>query len=297
MIFTLFLQKKYLMRIVLIGTGNVATHLGLALRTKNAEIIQVFGRTEENAARLGALLGSPWTTSKKLLADDADLYILAVSDDAIPDVASNLSIRDQLIVHTAGSVPMEILASVSKNYGVFYPLQTLSRQKEVDFSQIPVCIEANSSGNLEILEALARTISGQVVRADSFQRRHLHLVAVFVCNFVNHFYSIGEELLMEQQLDFDLLKPLIMETAGKAMQFSPSAVQTGPAVRGSKTVMESHLEMLKLHPEWQRLYELISADIAERRPDDGKTERRSDGETERRNDWTTGRLEDSGTED
>ena len=249
------------MRIVLIGTGNLATRVGIALHAKGVEIIQVYGRTESNAARLASLLDAPFTTSKKEILAIADLYLLAVSDEAIPEIIASIPISDQMVVHTAGSVSMDILAPVSKNYGVFYPLQTLSRQKEVDFSTVPICIEANNAENLAKLNALAAIISDQVIPVNSIQRRQLHLAAVFACNFVNHFYSIGEELLHEQQLDFDLLKPLIMETAGKAKLHSPRTVQTGPAIRNNKTIMELHLKMLEQHPEWQKLYELISYEI------------------------------------
>ena len=249
------------MRIVLLGTGNLATRLGIALHAKDAEIIQVYGRTKSGASQLASLLGVPYTLSKTEINATADLYILAVSDEAIPDVVADTPIRDQLVVHTSGSVSMDILASVVKNYGVFYPLQTLSRQKAVDFSSVPICIEANSPENLAKLKALADTVSHHVVHVDSTQRRQLHLAAVFVCNFVNHFYSIGEKLLQEQQLDYSLLKPLILETAYKAIQYSPPTVQTGPAVRGNATIMNQHLKMLAQHPEWQKIYELISKDI------------------------------------
>ena len=253
------------MRIVLLGTGNVATRLGLALKAKNSEIVQVFGRSEMKASHLAGQIGSPFATMKSQLSQDADVYILAVSDDAITEMAANIfPAGDRLIVHTAGSTPMDVLAPFSANYGVLYPLQTLSQQKEVDFSTIPVCIEANSEENLERLQVLADTLSNQVVRMDSLQRRQLHLAAVFVCNFVNHLYSIGEELLFEQNLDFNLLRPLIQETAEKAMIFSPPSVQTGPAVRGNKTVMEKHLQMLEKHPEWQKIYEQLSRDISKK---------------------------------
>jgi predicted short-subunit dehydrogenase-like oxidoreductase (DUF2520 family) len=252
-----------MMRIVLLGTGNVATRLGLALQANNSEIVQVFGRSETKASHLAGLLGAPFTTSKSQLSRDADVYILAVSDDAITEMAANLFPGgDRLIIHTAGSTPMDVLAPFSANYGVLYPLQTLSLQREIDFSQVPVCIEANSEENLEKIQALATTISDQVVRMDSLHRRQLHLAAVFVCNFVNHLYAVGEELLNEQNLDFDLLRPLILETAGKAMQFSPQTVQTGPAVRGNLTIMENHLKMLEKHAEWQKIYELMSRDIS-----------------------------------
>jgi len=259
------------MRIVLLGTGNVATRLGLALKAKNSEIVQVFGRTETKASHLAGLLGVPFTTTKLQLSRDADVYILAVTDDAITNMAANLfPIGDRLIVHTAGSTPMDVLAPFSANYGVLYPLQTLSLQKEVDFSKVPLCIEANSHANLQKLSSLAQTISDQVVMVDSDQRSQLHLAAVFVCNFVNHFYAIGEELVQEHHLDFGLLKPLILETATKAMQFSPHTVQTGPAVRGNLTIMENHLKMLEQHPEWQKIYELMSRDISKKtlRPGD-----------------------------
>jgi len=254
------------MRIVLLGTGNVATRLGLALKAKNNEIVQVFGRTETKVSHLGGQLGAPFATTKSQLLRDADVYILAVSDDAISEMAANLfPFGDRLIVHTAGSTPMDVLAPFSANYGVLYPLQTLSLQKEVDFSKIPVCIEANSKENLEKLHSLAATLSKQVVYMDSLQRRHLHLAAVFVCNFVNHLYSIGEELLLDQNLDFNLLKPLIRETAEKVMLFSPPEVQTGPAARGNKAIMESHLKILEKHSEWQEIYELMGRDISKKR--------------------------------
>jgi predicted short-subunit dehydrogenase-like oxidoreductase (DUF2520 family) len=256
------------MRIVLLGTGNVATRLGLALKAKNSKIVQVFGRTETKASSLSTLLGCKFTTKTKEITTDADIYILAVSDDAITEMAATLfPVHDRLILHTAGSTPMDVLAPFSANYGVLYPLQTLSLQKEVDFSQIPLCIEANRQANLQKLNSLAQTISDQVVMVDSDQRRQLHLAAVFVCNFVNHCYAIGEELLREYNLDFALLKPLILETATKAMQFSPHVVQTGPAVRGNINIMEKHLQMLEKHPEWQKIYELMGEDIIKRQRD------------------------------
>jgi predicted short-subunit dehydrogenase-like oxidoreductase (DUF2520 family) len=250
-----------MMRIVLIGTGNVATRLGMALRAKNADIVQVFGRSGTDASRLASVLGCSFTTDVKNLATNAEVYLMAVSDDAISVLAAELSIKDHLIVHTAGSVSMDVLASGSINYGVLYPLQTLSVQKEVDFSHVPLCIEASSKANLEKLRMLAGTISDRVVEMDSQQRLQLHLAAVYVCNFVNHLYAIGDELLKEQNLDFNLLKPLISETAEKVMHFSPLDMQTGPAIRGNMAVMESHLDMLEQHPEWKKIYEIMSDNI------------------------------------
>jgi predicted short-subunit dehydrogenase-like oxidoreductase (DUF2520 family) len=249
------------MRIVLLGTGNLATRLGLALLAKNASIVQVYGRNTTGATILADLLGCPWTTHPSEIFQDADLYVLAVTEEAIPEILKGAPVLNRLVVHTSGSVPMEILAPFSDNYGVFYPLQTLSAQKALDFSQVPICLEANNGENLVKLTNLARTISEQVFYIDSVQRRELHLAAVFVCNFVNHMLTIGQELLREQQLEFDLLKPLILETVSKAMAFTPAEVQTGPAIRGNQSIVNLHLKMLEQHPEWKKIYELISLDI------------------------------------
>jgi len=249
------------MRIVLFGTGNLATRLGIALRAKNAEIVQVFGRSKENGLLLSGMLGCSFTSDKSEISIDADLYILAVSEGAIPEMLTDIPITDQLVVHTSGSLNLDLLAPFAKNYGVFYPLQTLSKQKLVNFNTVPVCLEANSIENLVKLDTLARTISDEVHHINSEQRRQLHLAAVFVCNFVNHLYAIGEKLLLEHQLEFEILKPLIRETAEKVMLFPPHLVQTGPAVRGVQQILDQHIKMLESHPEWQKLYELLSSNI------------------------------------
>lgn len=249
------------MRIVLFGTGNVATRLGIALQAKNTEIVQVYGRNGSNASLLAEKLGCPFTTSFNEIDTAAELYLIAVSDDAIASVASSIPEGNGMIVHTAGSVDMNVLAPYATDFGVLYPLQTLSVNREADFTQVPFCIEANRASSLEKLHQLASLLSEKVVPLVSEQRRQLHLAAVFVCNFVNHFYAIGETLVIEKQLEFDLLKPLILETALKAMQHSPLTVQTGPAIRGNETIMNQHLKMLADHPDWQNLYSLISKDI------------------------------------
>ncbi len=250
------------MRIVLFGTGNLATRLGLELQSKHAEIVQVFGRTASSCSHLAALLGCQFTLSKEDVRQDADLFLFALSESALPEVLTGLPVMNQLIVHTSGSLSLDCLSAWSSNFGVFYPLQTLSAQKEVDFSTIPICIEANTPKNQQKLADLANSISQTVRIIDSSQRRQLHLAAVYACNFVNHLYAIGEKLLMEHQLDFELLKPLIRETAEKALQFSPADVQTGPAMRGNHSIQQLHLQMLEQHPAWQQIYQQLSQDIA-----------------------------------
>ncbi len=249
------------MRIVLLGTGNLATRLGITLKAKEAGVIQVYGRTDSNAKQLAGYLECPCTSIISEVVADADLYILAVAEEAIADLCSQLKIGNSLVVHTAGSVSMEVLAPSATNFGVLYPLQTFSSKREIDFTLVPICIEANSQVNLEILEKFASLFSQRVVKIDSDQRAELHLAAVFVCNFVNHFYSIGQKLLSEKELDFGLLHPLILETAEKVMHFSPVEVQTGPAVRGNSTILRKHQLMLKQFPEWEKLYQFVSSDI------------------------------------
>ena len=261
MIITLNLQIKYGMRIVLVGTGNLATRLGMALHAGNIEMAQVYGRSAEAASQLADLLGCPSTCHLEELIPDADLYLMAVSESALPLLLKNERFHHQFLVHTSGSIPMELLSNWTENFGVFYPLQTLSKQKEVSFRNVPICIEANNKEHLNKLQELATIISDRVYQIDSKNRKYLHLSAVFVCNFVNHLYAIGERLLEEKGLDFQLLRPLIAETAEKAALFLPEEVQTGPAVRNNQPIMDLHLQMLEQHPEWQKIYELISKDI------------------------------------
>lgn len=261
MIITLNLQKNYGMRIVLVGTGNLATRLGMALHAGNIEIAQVFGRSAAAASQLADLLSCPFTSHLEELLPDADLYLMAVSESALPLLLKNERFHHQFLVHTSGSIPMELLSHTTENFGVFYPLQTLSKQKEVNFRNVPICIEANNKVNLETLQELASLISDKVIQIDSNNRKYLHLSAVFVCNFVNHLYAIGGKLLEEKGLDFQLLRPLIAETAEKAALFLPEEVQTGPAVRNNQPIMDLHLQMLEQHPEWQKIYEVISNDI------------------------------------
>ena len=165
------------------------------------------------------------------------------------------------IVHAAGSVPMNILDGFSVNYGVFYPLQTLSKSRKVDFSTIPVCIEANHPSNLIKLQRLAERISTSVHQINSDERKTLHLAAVFVNNFVNHFYAIGAEILHNKKLDFNLLMPLIQETADKIKSLHPLEAQTGPAKRNDQTITDAHLKMLQNKPEFQKLYSFVTENI------------------------------------
>ena len=249
-----------MIKIVLLGAGNVGTQLCRALQNKEGiQLVQWYNRSKNDRDEA--------TTSLPLTQDlndivEADLYLLSVSDTAIPAMSKALEGKNGLIAHTAGSIAMRALGK-HQNHGVFYPLQTFSKQKEVDFCQIPLCLEANNEENLNLLKRVAQAIGGPVHLIDSIQRKALHVAAVFVNNFTNHLYAIGEELCKEHKVPFSVLQPLIAETADKIKHLPPSTAQTGPAARGDQMILEDHLQHLTKESH-QKLYKLISASIQQR---------------------------------
>jgi len=249
------------MRICLIGAGNLATQLGMALSEKGHQIVQVWSHTSDSATELALKLNCPFTIDVDLITKDTDIYIIAIKDQEISNLLASHHWGNKLVVHTSGSTPMDILAPYCANFGVFYPFQTFTRSKKVDFGQVPFCIEANTPQNLEVLNQLALSLSRNIRHLDSLQRQQIHLAAVFSCNFVNHFYAVGKELLQEKGIDFELLKPLILETAQKALEQDPETAQTGPAIRNDKATMAKHLGMLAGHPDLKDLYTQISQRI------------------------------------
>lgn len=246
--------------IVLIGAGNVATHLGLALKKSNHTILEVYSKHNPSAIELAEKLKCPSTTSLNEINQNADIYIISVKDDAIANVAEHLHLNDKIIVHTSGSVDINVIKSCSKNYGVFYPLQTFSKNKKADFKNVPICIEANNTFTFKILENLAESISNNIHKITSQQRINIHIAAVFACNFTNHFYAIADTILKSNNLSLDLLKPLIAETAEKIKNNSPLEMQTGPAIRGDKKTMDKHLKMIT-DKKYKQLYKLVSKSI------------------------------------
>ena len=231
-----------MIKVVLIGSGNVAQHLILAFKKSlDVEIIQVFTRSQKNSSHL---IDNIKITSNFSELKNADVYIIAVSDNAIADVSSQIPFTDKLVVHTSGSLSMKELDSKNRK-GVFYPLQTFSKDKEVDFSQIPICLEAENVNDYKTLETLAKSISNVVISINSEQRKALHVAAVFVSNFVNHLYKIGNDICLENNIPFDILKPLILETANKIETLPPNQAQTGPAKRNDTTTINTHLDFLK----------------------------------------------------
>lgn len=249
-------------RVVFLGAGNLATQLALALTEKGITVQQVYSRTLESARSLAQKVNAGYTNDLSQVAPNADLYIMAVKDSAIEAVLQGLNLdKNKRIVHTAGSIPMEILSGYSENYGVFYPLQTFSIARKADFSVIPLCLEACHGSLLTELHTLAQKITSSIHSISSHERKTLHLAAVFVNNFVNHLYVCGAEITSQNGLDFDLLKPLILETAQKVQHMPPIEAQTGPARRNDEQVINNHLLMLETNPELQKIYSFVSQSI------------------------------------
>lgn len=215
----------------------------------------------QHAALLAYHVGAEPIDDLNRINSETDLFIIAVKDDAILPIARTLAKYQQLTVHTSGATDLETLSAINPIAGVVYPLQTLSTIKEVDFSTVPLCIEGADTDITGLLEQLAQTVSKNVYRVNSLQRRALHLAAVFACNFPNYLYGIAQELLAKQGLEFDMLRPLIMETAKKVQDALPQQVQTGPAVRNDRITIATHLQMLHNEPALQELYRLLSQGI------------------------------------
>ncbi len=253
-------QKPKQMKIVFLGAGNLACHLSVALQNAGHDIVQVYSRTLKSANELANKLNCKATNDIFNIIETADLYIVAVSDDAIKSIIGKLNISNKNIVHTAGSIPMNILQPAT-NYGVFYPLQTFSKNSALDFAEIPICVESNNANFQKTLLDLAKQISGSVWQISSEKRKYLHLAAVFVCNFVNHLYSLTEELIGDKNIDFKILHPLIKETVNKAVAIPPKLAQTGPALRNDKKTLEKHTNLLISQPDLRKIYQIISDSI------------------------------------
>jgi predicted short-subunit dehydrogenase-like oxidoreductase (DUF2520 family) len=248
-------------RFVFIGAGNLATRLSTVLKEKGFSVVQVYSRSEKSAKSLAETLRTNYTTSARHIFTGADVYFVAVSDVAFEEVLPRMNVKNSLLVHCSGSMPLSSLEKYSGNIGVLYPLQTFSKAREVDFSEIPVFLEANSPENEKKLIEIAEKISGRVAVMNSQKRLNLHIAAVFACNFVNHFYTIAAQVLKSKEIPFDVLNPLIMETARKVDKMDPVEAQTGPAVRFDENVIAKHLEVLQPFPEFQSLYRLVSESI------------------------------------
>lgn len=252
------------MKAVFIGSGSVATHLSLALKEKGVTISQVYSRTPVNAEILGKKLETAYTSSIYDIDKTADIYFYALKDSAFRQFIRSFDMPDAIHVHTAGSISISEFDGFATKYGVFYPLQTFSLNKAVDFKEIPICIEAcNLDIQQELLE-IAKTLSDKTYIITSEQRKKLHLAAVFACNFTNYMYDVASKLMEDSGLLFEIIKPLIAETADKIKTLPPYAAQTGPAVRYDEKTIKKHLDMLSRNSEYRKIYKLLTKSINNR---------------------------------
>ncbi|MBQ7426368.1 MAG: DUF2520 domain-containing protein [Prevotella sp.] len=252
------------MKIVIIGSGNLATQLSLAFKAVGKDVVQVFSRTEEHAKELADKIGCNYTTLTEDIRQDADVYIFSVKDDALSGLVASICHKrpNGLFLHTAGSMPMDIFRGHASRYGVLYPMQTFSKNRKVDFREIPCFVEGSDEEVLAEIHSMAASISDHVVDCDSEKRKKMHLAAVLACNLTNHCYRLAERLLESEQIDFQLFFPLIEETARKVKDMSPKDAQTGPMVRYDQNVMQMQMSMLS-DERTREIYRLMAESIHE----------------------------------
>jgi predicted short-subunit dehydrogenase-like oxidoreductase (DUF2520 family) len=250
-------------KISIIGSGNVSWHLAKQLFACGYTINSVFSRNLDNAIELAEQVETK-AVNKIELIPPSDLYLFAIKDDAYREIIDSFPKITDICVHTSGSLEMDILNKISDNHGVLYPFQTFSKNKTVDFQKVPICVEASNSQTESVLLNLANRFSPIVRLLSSEQRMYLHLAGVFACNFTNAMYSIAEDIAKQQQIDFEIIKPLILETAHKIETLSSAEAQTGPAKRNDQIIMQKHLELL-INPQWKEIYKLLSESIMERK--------------------------------
>jgi predicted short-subunit dehydrogenase-like oxidoreductase (DUF2520 family) len=251
--------------ITIIGTGNLATNLISEFKKTGATIF-VNGRDKDSLTFLADTFRVGSSFGFENLPENSDIYFICISDEAVHEIINDETLRAKInngfIVHTCGSIPLQLLSKLSNNYGVFYPLQTFTKEIKTDFKHVPICIEANNGYNQDKLIKYATQISDDVRRVSSEQRQFIHLAAVFANNFTNKMFSIAEEILNEHQIDFNILIPIIEESIRKIRLYSPRNIQTGPAIRNDFKTMEKHLELLKDHEDFKHIYSIISKHIS-----------------------------------
>lgn len=244
------------MKIVILGSGNVAYHLTKAFTGKNISIAQIFGRNEADLKAISQKFLIPFSTKE---IEGADLYIIAVNDDAVSNLSKKIVKENCLVAHTSGSLPKEILNGNFRKAS-FYPLQTFSKSKDLDYSEIPFFVEAENSDDFETLKKLALMISKNVMKSDYEKRKYIHLTAVFACNFVNHLYARAKEISDSQAIPFQYFLPLIKETTSKIEKIEPKLAQTGPAIRNDEKILQLHKDLIK-DQEHLKIYQMMNESI------------------------------------
>lgn len=245
------------MKIVFIGAGRLATNLAIALYQKSHKIIQVYSQTIESAKLLAEKIESNYTNNIDCIDLNAELYIFSVKDSALESILQNMKPNKALWIHTAGSLPLSLISEYNTRAGVIYPFQTFSLDRLIEFKNIPIFIEANTTQDLNILQSLSKSISDSVYELSSEKRQFVHLTGVFACNFVNCMYTISEKILSKENIPFNIALPLIDETASKVHTLLPLDAQTGPAVRFDTNVMDHHISLID-DESVKKIYKLIS---------------------------------------
>ena len=244
------------MKIIIIGSGNVAYHLAKAFQNAGISVAQIFGRNGNDLQKISEELNIPYSTDN---LDVADLYLIAVNDNAIAEVSSKITAQNCIVAHTSGSVSRDTLNGTFRK-SVFYPLQTFSKTKNLDYSKIPFFIESENETDLKTLKDLGSKISENVMEADSEKRKYIHLTAVFACNFVNHLYAKAKEISDSQNIPFSYFLPLIDETTDKIHHLDPKSAQTGPAVRNDTEILTGHQKLIN-DEEQLKIYKTINESI------------------------------------
>ncbi len=241
------------MKVVLIGSGNVATVLGRLIKSAGHEIVQVFSRSIIHAGILGKELQCNFIDKAANINKSADIYLFALSDDALFELEKHFHFGNKLTMHTTGSVSKNVLERVSNNYGVLYPLQSLRKELK-SIPEIPLLIDANNAETLATITSFAKTISSEVRETTDAQRAKLHVSAVVVNNFTNHLFTLAANFCREEYVDFKLLLPLIQETAERIQNYSPNDMQTGPAIRNDTVTLDKHFKLLSNYPKLKYIY-------------------------------------------
>ena len=255
------MSNSQIRKIVLLGAGNLATNFALTLKKRDFSILQVYNRNLRSGKKLAEKVSASYTGDLSELRNDADLYALAVSDSAIREVAENIHLDKQLLIHFSGTAELDLLEGASRNYGILYAPQTFIKNNTAGFLGIPICCEANNPETEIKLEQFARSFSDKILHINSYQRKIIHLSAIFAGNFTNFMYSIAQDMLTENNLPMDILEPIIKKTSSNSRCENIFRQQTGPAIREDHTILNSHLEFLSYRPELREVYRILSESI------------------------------------
>jgi predicted short-subunit dehydrogenase-like oxidoreductase (DUF2520 family) len=251
-------------KVVIIGSGSLATHLALTLHANGVLISQIYSRTSTNAEILADKVGCSYTSNISNLFSNADIYIYAINDNSLLKLLKKFELPDAIHIHTSGSLSISIFDGYAKKYGVLYPLQTFSKNRAVDFTNVPILIEACNSEIESDIYNFSKLISPKIYSITSEQRSKIHLAAVFACNFTNYMYDIAFDIVSKSGIGFEILQPLILETADKIKTLTPKDAQTGPAVRYDQNIIKKHLSLLNRSNDKKEIYKLLSKSINDR---------------------------------